>query len=162
MFSRFSSYSAKRALDLEKYWQPQGKGNLADLSAANVTFWELQVPSFLQSLMAHFHDLPVQGSASGLAKKRKLKTPLNSQCSCDTFVLMCNWHHVLPAFISHHWVYLDKIHSCCRKITAVNKKAWVTEINKRNYHHLYKGAPQELRSVSNAQSTELGARNPGL
>lgn len=57
---------------------------------------------------------------------------------------MCNWHLVLPTFISHRWAYPDKIHSRCRKITAINKKARVTGINKRNYHNLYKGAPQEL------------------
>lgn len=57
---------------------------------------------------------------------------------------MCNWHLVLPTFISHRWAYPDKIHSRCRKITAINKKARVTGINKRNCHNLYKGAPQEI------------------
>lgn len=107
MFSRFSSYSTKRAMHLnkKKCCQPQGKGNLADLSAANVTLQGLLLPSFLQSLVALLPDLLVQGSASGLAKIESIqKSYTASGCYMiyhDIFMSVCNWHHVLPTFISH-------------------------------------------------------------
>lgn len=107
--------------------------NLANLFAANVTFWEFYFPNFYKLWWLIFQISQCQGSAPGLAKTRKLpaqpesqwqleQTSVNGQLAPDT-------SHI---FVSYHWDYLDKIHSCCRKITAINKQAWVTAINQRN------------------------------
>lgn len=121
-----------------------GERKPADLSAANLTFRELQLPSFLQFGQLVFLLYQDRGQHQGWLIQKAASTA-TQLVAAVTVLCQCAIGTTCFYLWNHQRVYLDEIHGCCRKITAIDKKSWVTEINKRNYHHLYKGASSELQ-----------------